>query len=70
MARGVGFSGNDTSGVGDALAAVRASDVVVLVLGTSNTEEHEGIDRKDTRLPGLQEDFAHQVGDMLDSPTL
>ena len=29
--------------------------------GIGNQQEHEGIDRKDTMLPGLQESFAQQV---------
>ena len=31
------------------------------VLGITKSEEHEGIDRHDTLLPGAQSDFAQQV---------
>jgi hypothetical protein len=34
---------------------------VVLALGIDKSIEHEGIDRVDTSLPGLQESFALQV---------
>ena len=33
----------------------------MLVLGITKTQEHEGIDRANTLLPGLQEPFAQQV---------
>lgn len=61
VALGVGFQSQDESGMAEALEAARASDVVVLVLGTSNDVEKETLDRTDTRLPGLQEALAHQV---------
>merc|ERR1719469_1552458 len=40
---------------------VKAADAVVLVLGNDKTQEHEGIDRPDTPLPGQQEAFAAKV---------
>ena len=33
----------------------------VRCVGIGNQQEHEGIDRHDTLLPGLQESFAQQV---------
>ena len=62
-ADGVSVTGRDTAGVAAALDLVKGAEVVVLVLGLTRSEEHEGIDRQDTRLPGLQEAFAHQVLD-------
>ena len=50
-----------TTGIPAALDAIENSDVVVLVLGITSDQEHEGIDRQDTLLPGLQESFALQV---------
>jgi len=58
---GVAVDSSDDSGVAAALAAARGADAVVLVLGITKVQEHEGIDRKDTLLPGLQSAFAKQV---------
>jgi hypothetical protein len=58
---GVEVDSADASGIAAALAAVRAADAVVLALGITKKQEHEGIDRNHTRLPGLQESFALQV---------
>ena len=58
---GVDVSSNRTSGIGAALAAAAAADVVVLALGITHALEHEGVDRADLSLPGLQEPFAQQV---------
>ena len=45
-----------------ALAAVsNLADVVVLAMGISRDSEQEGIDRTETSLPGLQNDFALDV---------
>lgn len=60
-AKGVDVDSKDASGIAAALALARAADVVVLVLGIDKTIEHEGVDRTDTALPGLQEAFAQQV---------
>eukprot|EP01047_Picozoa_sp_COSAG01_P051483 COSAG01_NODE_5318_length_4337_cov_11.889571_6_plen_80_part_00 len=34
---------------------------VVLCVGLGNSDEHEGHDRSDTRLPGAQEQFAEAI---------
>ena len=60
-AGGVDVDSTDTSRISAALALARAAKQVVLVLGIDKTVEHEGRDRTDTALPGLQEDFARQV---------
>jgi hypothetical protein len=44
-----------------ALAVARAADVVVLALGIDKTVEHEGVDRADIKLPGMQAAFAEAV---------
>eukprot|EP01050_Picozoa_sp_SAG11_P034264 SAG11_NODE_12027_length_725_cov_1.142173_2_plen_117_part_00 len=44
-----------------ALQLAAAAEAVVLVLGIDKTIEHEGVDRCDIRLPGLQEAFGLQV---------
>ena len=67
--KGVDVNSNATDGIQTALNAVKASDVAVLVLGNDRTQEHEGIDRPDINLPGLQSDFARQVL-ALGKPTL
>eukprot|EP00729_Bicosta_minor_P012589 gene12589-23156_t len=58
---GVQVSDNSTSGIAAALAAVSKADAVVIVLGMTRTQEHEAMDRSDTLLPGIQEQFALQV---------
>eukprot|EP01126_Amoeba_proteus_P002860 TRINITY_DN10928_c0_g1_i7.p1 TRINITY_DN10928_c0_g1~~TRINITY_DN10928_c0_g1_i7.p1 ORF type:complete len:672 (+),score=96.86 TRINITY_DN10928_c0_g1_i7:1352-3367(+) len=58
---GVDINSNNASGIPAAIALVKQVDVVVLVLGIDRTIEHEGVDRVDTALPGLQELFALQV---------
>ena len=60
-AAGVPIAGDDAGGIPAALELVRGAEVTVLALGIGHKEEREGLDRKDTRLPGLQEAFAHQV---------
>ncbi|MDX2236183.1 MAG: glycoside hydrolase family 3 C-terminal domain-containing protein [Hyphomonadaceae bacterium] len=47
--------------VAEAVAAAKASDAVVLILGTNPDWETEGHDRADMRLPGLQDDLAAAV---------
>mmetsp|Transcript_19145 Transcript_19145/g.48555 ORF Transcript_19145/g.48555 Transcript_19145/m.48555 type:complete len:862 (+) Transcript_19145:48-2633(+) len=61
MAKGVNVADQDASGIPAALALAEQAEVVVLVMGNDRTQEHEGIDRKDTALPGLQESFVKQV---------
>jgi hypothetical protein len=58
---GVQVDSKDGSNITAALAAVASADAVVLVLGMTRGQEHEGMDRSDTNLPGLQESFALQV---------
>lgn len=41
--------------------AVKAADATVVVLGLEKKDEHEGMDRKDTLLPSIQESFAASV---------
>jgi len=43
------------------MAIGEAADVIVLCLGTTKDQEREGKDREDTKLPGNQEMFAHNV---------
>jgi len=61
VAQGVDISSSDTSKIQAALDAVAASDQVIMVLGITTQQEHEGIDRSNTLLPGQQENFALQV---------
>ena len=61
MAAGVDVNSADTTKIAAALALVKAAKTTVLVLGITRTEEHEGIDRHDTLLPGQQLPFAQQV---------
>jgi len=60
-AQGVEVNSKNTDGIKEASDIVSAADVVVLVLGNDKTIEHEGIDRVDTALPGLQSSFAKQI---------
>lgn len=69
VAQGVEVNSNKMDGIPEALDFVRASDVVVLVLGNDRSEEHEGHDRAYINLPGKQENLAMQVLDM-GKPTL
>ena len=49
---------NDTSGFEEARAVMAGADVVVLIVGTDNQVEREGIDRASVTLPGVQEQLA------------
>ena len=53
----------NASGIAGALRLARAANVVVLALGIDKTVEHEGIDRPNIELPGLQVLAAHNVAD-------
>lgn len=44
-----------------ALGVAKAADVVVLALGIDRSVEHEGVDRKDIKLPGMQSELAKAV---------
>lgn len=61
VVQGVAINSDDASGVAAALAAVDAADVVVLCIGIDTTVEHEGIDRANITLPGLQVPFIEDV---------
>eukprot|EP00051_Salpingoeca_urceolata_P002175 m.47862 g.47862 ORF g.47862 m.47862 type:complete len:851 (-) comp11951_c0_seq1:94-2646(-) len=60
-ASGVDINSKDISKIGAAVDLAKAADVVVLVLGQDKSIEHEGHDRTDTALPGMQELFANKV---------
>ena len=58
VAKGVDVNSTNASSIDAALALVAGADATVVVLGNTPDQEHEGIDRDNTRLPGLQADFA------------
>jgi hypothetical protein len=60
-ADGCDVNSDDTSRFQEALDLAAAADVVVLAMGIDNTVEYEGVDRTDTALPGVQEEFAQAV---------
>lgn len=60
-AQGVEVNSNKTDGIKEALDIADKADVVVLVLGNDKSIEHEGQDRSDTALPGIQLPFAKQI---------
>jgi xylan 1,4-beta-xylosidase len=62
-ASGVPVNGpaNETSGIQEAINLAIEADIVVLCLGNTREQEHEGMDRNDTALPGLQRHFAKLV---------
>ncbi|MFD7530929.1 glycoside hydrolase family 3 protein [Streptomyces sp. NPDC059849] len=47
--------------VAEAVAAARAADTAIVVVGTTERVESEGFDRTDLRLPGHQDDLVHAV---------
>ena len=60
--QGVEMNSTNRSGIASALLAVQNdAEQVLLFIGIGNTEEHEGHDRFDTALPGLQESFTLTV---------
>lgn len=62
VAEGVSVVGTSTTGIATAITAVQASDLVILALGNDNAHvEHEGVDRPNITLPGIQSSFAQQV---------
>ena len=69
MAQGVAVNSTDTSGVQAAITLAKQSDVLILALGIDRTIEREGIDRTDTKLPGLQSSFALDIL-RLNKPTI
>ena len=65
-ATGCDIAGNDEAGFAEAIAAAKATDVVILTLGGkygwgSNCTIGEGLDRSDIGLPGIQEELAKAV---------
>ena len=60
-ATGVDIDSKDASRIPAALTAAKAADVIILALGLDKSIEHEGSDRPNTLLPGLQEEFAAKV---------
>ena len=62
-ATGVSMTGSSTdpATMAKALAVAKAADVVVLALGIDKSVEHEGVDRSDITLPGMQAAFAKAV---------
>ena len=58
---GVELNSAKLSGIPAAIKLVKEADIVVLALGTDKTIEHEGVDRKEITLPGLQGMFAKLV---------
>jgi len=61
VVKGVDLNSTDTSGIPAALAAASAADHVILCIGLGNDQEHEGIDRSDSSLPGQQQNFSQQI---------
>lgn len=61
VAQGVDIASQDHEMIPAAMAAAKAADTIVLCLGIGNSQEHEGHGRSNTKLPGLQEEFALQV---------
>jgi len=59
--KGVDLNSTNTTGIIPALSVVQEADIVVLCIGIGYDQEHEGIDRPNTTLPGLQERFALEV---------
>ena len=54
-------SAADRAGIDRAVAAARAADVAVLVVGTDEQVESEGYDRDSMDLPGLQDELVERV---------
>jgi beta-glucosidase-like glycosyl hydrolase len=59
--QGCAVNSTSTAGFDAAIAAAKASDYVVLIIGIDQTIEREGYDRIDITLPGVQEQFAKMV---------
>ncbi|MCP2259219.1 beta-glucosidase [Streptoalloteichus tenebrarius] len=52
---------SDEDGIARAVDLARGADAVVLVVGTTDESESEGIDRDDLALPGRQDDLVRRV---------
>lgn len=60
-AKGVEVQGNDTSGIGEAVALARQADAVVLVIGEREDMSAEAANRATVDLPGRQLDLVKAV---------
>jgi len=60
-AEGCAINTTSTAGFAAAVAAAKAADYVVLVLGIDETIEKEGHDRIQITLPGVQEQFVQAI---------
>ena len=60
-ARGSGVAGGDTTGFGDAVAAARRADAVVLVIGETPDMSAEAASRAAIDLPGMQQQLVDAV---------
>ncbi|WP_372983719.1 beta-glucosidase [Microbacterium sp.] len=54
-------TGEEDALIEEAVAAARASDVAIVIVGTDEASECEGYDRDDLRLPGRQDDLVSAV---------
>jgi beta-glucosidase len=61
FARGCAITGDDTSGFAKAVAAVRASDAAVVVVGEKARHSGEAASRSDITLPGVQAELIRKV---------
>ena len=65
---GVDILSNDTSRMAAALKAASESDVAVYFCGLNHTIEHEGHDRTNVTLPGLQGELLDQILNLPNKP--
>ncbi|MFG2138362.1 beta-glucosidase BglX [Streptomyces sp. NPDC048650] len=61
FARGCAVEGDDTSSFGEAVAAARAADAVVVVVGEKAAQSGEAAARSDITLPGVQAQLVAKV---------
>ena len=69
ISAGCDINSRHTDRIAAAVTAAKAADIAVLVLGNDRSQEHEGIDRPDIGLPGVQHLLAKEVL-ALGKPTL
>lgn len=70
VVHGCSISGQDASGIGEAVAAAAAADVTVVIVGLDWTQEREGHDRTNITLPGVQEQLIADVSDGANGPVV